>query len=60
LTNDSEEAKQCLRECVDWGVRPCASWEDYNDLLESIGEEAYENAAVPLVDEDEEWGGLTL
>lgn len=58
--DDSEGARQCLRDCADWGVRPCASWEDYNDLLESIGEEAYENAAVPLDDEDEEFGGLSL
>ena len=51
--DDSEAANQCLRDCADWGVRPCADWQDYNDLLESIGEKAYENAAVPLDDEDE-------
>ena len=60
--DDSEGAKQCLRDCADWGVRSCFSWEDYNDLLKSIGEEAYENAAVPLDDEDEteEMGGMEL
>ena len=60
--DDSEEAKQCLRDCANWGVRPCANWQDYNDLLESIGEEAFENAAVPLDYEDEDvdfaMGGL--
>ena len=60
--DDSKESKQCLRECADWGVHPCASWEDYNGLLESIGEDAYYNAAVSLddEDEDEEFGEMTL
>jgi hypothetical protein len=44
--DDSEGARQCQRNCADWGVRSCADWQDYNDLLESIGEEAYANAAV--------------
>ena len=62
--NDSEEANQCIRDCADWGIHPCASWHDYNDLLESIGDEAFENGSV-IVDEDETFdedqgmGGIT-
>ncbi|MFA6730483.1 MAG: hypothetical protein WC152_00795 [Candidatus Izemoplasmatales bacterium] len=58
--DNSEEAKQCIRDCADWGVRPCTSWEDYNDLLEEIGEDAVRNAYVPDKDESEEFRGLSL
>jgi hypothetical protein len=60
--DDSELSQQCIRECADWDVHPCTDWEDYNNLLESIGEEAYENGAVPLDEEDEaeEFGGIQL
>ena len=60
--DDSEESNQCIRDCAGWGVHPCSSWEDYNDLLKSIGEEAYANGAVPLDDEDEDekFGGMSF
>ena len=59
--DDSELANQCIRDCAEWGVRACNDWEDYNDLLESLGRDAAENV-VPLDDEGEreEFGGLTL
>jgi len=52
LVTDEDETelnyyRQC---CAAWGVRPCHSWEEYNDHLKTLGEEAYENAAV--FDED--------
>jgi len=53
--NDSAEAGQCIRDCADWGVQPCDSWEDYNELLESLGEDAAQNV-VDIDDEDEEFG----
>ena len=28
LDDDSEQAKQCIRDCADWGVKPCTSWAD--------------------------------
>jgi len=55
--DNSESAKQCFRDCADWGVRPCTSWEDYNRLLEGLGRDAYENA-VPLDDEFDESEGM--
>jgi len=48
--------QDCIEACRAWGQRPCESWEDYNYLLERIGEEAYENAAVEI--EDQGMGGM--
>ena len=56
----TEESDQCIRECAEWGVHPCTSWEDYNGLLESIGEDAVRNAYVSDEDESEEFGGMTM
>jgi hypothetical protein len=58
--DDTEEAKQCILDCADWGVHPCTSWEDYNNLLESIGKDAVRNAYVPDEDESEEFGGMSI
>jgi len=57
--DDSPEAKQCLKDCAEWGVHPCCSWEDFNNLLESLGEDAAQTA-VPVEDESEEFGGTQL
>jgi hypothetical protein len=51
--DDSPQAQQCRQLCDEWGTQPCYSWEYYNDLLESIGEDAYQNAAI--LDEDEDF-----
>jgi len=59
FNDESPEARQCLKDCADWGVRPCCSWEDYNALLGSLGEDATQTA-VPIEDEDEELGGTQL
>jgi len=59
--DDTEEARQCIRDCADWGAHPCVSWAEYHDLLESVGEDAVRNAYVsPDEDESEEFGGLNL
>ena len=57
--DDSDLANQCLRDCADWGVRTCNSWEDYNGLLKKLGPDAAENI-VPIEDEDEDFGGMNL
>jgi hypothetical protein len=44
--DDSEAAKQCWKDCLEWGKVTCHFSDDYNDLLEHIGNEAYENAAI--------------
>jgi len=53
---DAPLCQDCIKACRVWGMRPCESWEDYNYLLKSIGEEAYENAAVEI--EDQDFGGM--
>jgi len=58
--DDSEEAKQCLCDCADWGVHPCVSWDDFNGLLELIGKDAVRNAYVSDDDEFEEFGGMSF
>jgi len=50
--------QDCLEACRVWGLRPCDCWENYNDLLKGIGDEAYENAAVEIEAEDQGFGGM--
>jgi len=52
---DDSQCQECIEACRAWGHRFCESWEDYNGLLESLGEEAYENA-VEI--EDQGFGGM--
>jgi len=56
----SEQSKQCIRDCADWGVHPCESTADYNALLENLGSDAVNNAYLPEEDETEEFGGMKL
>ncbi|HCA28082.1 MAG TPA: hypothetical protein DEP23_00130 [Ruminococcaceae bacterium] len=45
--------------CKDWGVRICCTWDNFNDYLKELGDEAYENAA--MLNEDEDMGmGMNL
>ena len=39
--------------CADWGIRSCKSTEEFNALLEGLGEEAYENASLRTEEESE-------
>ena len=59
--DESDTYKECLRDCADWGVRRCDSWRDYNGLLYSLGEDAFENALPEYeAEETEQMGGLSL
>jgi len=53
---DDPMCRKCMEACDAWGVRPCFSWVGFNVHLESLGEEAYENAAVEI--EDQGFGGM--
>jgi hypothetical protein len=44
--------------CRDFGERPCFDSDDFNALLEELGEDAVRNATIS--DEPEEFGGMTL
>jgi len=56
MDRDEMELNYYRQLCKDWGVRPCSSWEEYNEYLKELGDEAYENAAVL----DEENEGMNL
>ena len=55
---DNDQCQDCLDACEKWGIRTCDSWERYNSILQTLGEEAYENAAVEIEDEDQALGGM--
>ena len=50
--------QECLEACRVWGLRGCPDWQEYNDLAEWLGEEAYQAAAVEI--EDQGFGGMTM
>lgn len=51
MVSDGEDVSYYEKLCEDWGVRPCFTWDNFNDYLTELGKEAYANAAV--LDEDE-------
>jgi hypothetical protein len=53
---DDPQFQACMEACRAWGQRPCGSWERYNSILNSLGEEAYENAAVEI--EEQGFGSM--
>jgi hypothetical protein len=55
LVDDDYDATPYEKLCKDWGERNCFSEEDFNNLLQELGDEAYENAAFNL-DEDDGMG----
>lgn len=53
MIDDSVDLTRVYQECADFGFTQCNSIEDYNDILKSLGGDAYENAYIPD-DEDME------
>ena len=53
LDRDEMELDYYKQLCKDWGIRPCHSEEDYNELLKSLDDEAYENAAFDLSENEQ-------
>lgn len=39
--------------CADFGIRNCSDTEDFNNLLQELGEDAFQTAYLPNEDEDE-------
>jgi hypothetical protein len=46
--------------CEEFGTHPCADRDDFNALLERLGDDAVDSAWLPGEDEAEEYGGMTL
>lgn len=44
LINDDMDITEYEQACANWGIRDCNSVEEFNSLLESLGEEAYRYA----------------
>lgn len=40
------------RMCADYGIRQCADVDQFNSILEDLGEDAYQSASLPIEDED--------
>ena len=58
LTEDGKDISYFENLCKEWGIRPCYTEEDYNELLKSLGEDAYESAAFDLSEDEQNfWYG---
>ena len=53
--HDISEFEKC---CADFGIRNCYDIYDFNSLLEELGTEAVQNAALYEEDEDEGMGDI--
>jgi hypothetical protein len=58
LAESGEDLSHYEQLCRDFGERPCFDADDFNALLEELGEDAVRNATIS--DEPEEFGGMTL
>lgn len=41
--------------CADFGVRSCYDEEGFNQILKSLGEDAYQTAYLPAAEEGEQY-----
>jgi len=46
--------------CKKFGEQSCSDWDEFNSILQELGEDAVQNAYVSNEDESEEFGGMTL
>lgn len=50
LADENTDITELEQACADWGIHNCYSIEEFNSLLESLGEDAYEYA-LPIEEE---------
>lgn len=55
---DDLQRTEVLQACADFGFRCCESNQEYNAILEELGEDAMQSAWLP--EEDQEMGGIGL
>lgn len=48
-----EELLKCKMRCAEFGIRDCKDYEDFNNLLKELGDEAFENGELVGGDEEE-------
>lgn len=51
MDRDEQELEYYRQLCADWGIRPCECEAEFNEYLRSLGDEAYDNAAIPMEEE---------
>ena len=49
---DGDDLSRYEQLCADYGIRDCNDIEQYNQILSSLGKDAYSNAYLPDEDED--------
>ena len=52
MASSQEELDSVTAKAADWGFHLCCDAEDFNELLEDLGEDAVDNATIA---EDDEW-----
>jgi hypothetical protein len=60
LVEENQDMSQYEKLCRDFGMQDCLDWDEFNSILEELGEDAVRNAYVASEDEDEEMGGMNL
>jgi hypothetical protein len=60
LTEENQDMSGYEQLCRDFGMQDCLDWDEFNSILEELGEDAVRNAYVHNDDESEEFGGMTL
>ena len=53
-----EQFQRAWQACADFGFRQCFNDEDHNNILKSLGEDAYNTAYIP--EDYEEYSGLSM
>lgn len=56
MVNDEISAEPYRQLCADYGFKPCWDYDDFNHLLEQLGEDALQSAE--LIDDQFEMGGI--
>lgn len=50
LENDAD-IQSARQACADFGIRNCFDRDDFNAILKTLGEDAFQNACIPTEDE---------
>jgi len=56
LAGDGDDVSHCEELCKEFGKRACGDWDDFNAILEGLGEDAVNNAYVYDQGEDMDFG----
>jgi hypothetical protein len=60
LAEENQDMSGYEKLCRDFGMQDCLDWDEFNSILEELGEDAVRSAWVSDDDESEEFGGIQL